>query len=119
MRNRHGTPIWYELMSKDPQAARRFYGAVGGVFTLTAEMTRQGARPCWLMYIGVDDVDACVAEITAVGGMQFVPCAMPCALGVACRAVLVAGAVHHVERRALRIRHHRDAPHVCDVECSQ
>ena len=30
MRNRHGTPIWYELMTRDPLAARRFYAAVAG-----------------------------------------------------------------------------------------
>jgi len=100
MSNRHGTPIWYELMSRDPLAARRFYGAVvgwqideavpagstmdyrmigtgealvGGVFTLTDEMCRQGAAPCWMMYIGVDDVDATVAAISAAGGHVLLP----------------------------------------------
>lgn len=100
MSNRHGTPIWYELMSKDPLAARRFYaqvvgwhideappagssmdyrmiaaadGLVGGVFTLTEDMCRQGAMPCWMMYIGVDDVDACVAGVTAAGGAVHMP----------------------------------------------
>ncbi len=95
MSNPHGTPIWYELMSKDPLAARRFYGTVvgwqidesppaefsmdyrminaadgpvGGVFKLTDEMCQQGAGPCWMMYIGVDDVDACVSAIAAAGG---------------------------------------------------
>jgi uncharacterized protein len=95
MSNRHGSPIWYELMSKDPLAARRFYsavigwqidesppagstmdcrmiaaadGLVGGVFRLTTEMCQQGAAPSWLMYIGVDDVDSSVAAISAVGG---------------------------------------------------
>jgi hypothetical protein len=95
-----GTPIWYELMSRDPLAARRFYeavvgwhidesppagstmdyrmisagdGLVGGVFTLTEAMCQQGAAPCWLMYIGVDDVDACVAAITAAGGSVPLP----------------------------------------------
>jgi hypothetical protein len=43
-------------------------GPVGGVFTLTADMCAQGAAPCWLMYVGVEDVDACVASITAAGG---------------------------------------------------
>jgi predicted enzyme related to lactoylglutathione lyase len=82
-------------MSKDPLAARRFYadvvgwqideeppagstmdyrmisardGPVGGVFTLTDDMCRHGASPCWMLYIGVDDVDACVAAITSAGG---------------------------------------------------
>lgn len=100
MSNRHGTPIWYELMAKDPLAARRFYnavvgweidesvlagstmdyrmisakdGLVGGVFTLTEDMCQNGAAPCWLMYIGVDDVDACVAAITAAGGSLQMP----------------------------------------------
>jgi predicted enzyme related to lactoylglutathione lyase len=97
---RHGIPIWYELMSKDPLRARRFYeavvgwridetpppgstmdyrmvsaadGPVGGVFTLSEDMCRQGAAPCWLMYLGVDDVDACVAAITASGGSVRLP----------------------------------------------
>jgi len=88
-------PIWYELMCKDPLAARRFYdavvgwqidespppgssmdyrmigagdGVVGGVFRLTEEMCQHGASPCWMMYLGVDDVDACVHAITAAGG---------------------------------------------------
>ena len=30
MSNRHGAPIWYELMTKDPSTARRFYSAVVG-----------------------------------------------------------------------------------------
>ena len=95
MSDRHGIPIWYELMTKDPLAARRFYaavigwhidesppagstmdyrmisagdGMVGGVFRLTEDMCRHGASPCWLMYIGVDDVDASVSAITAAGG---------------------------------------------------
>ncbi len=100
MSNPHGTPIWYELMTRDPAAAQRFYeavvgwtfgeppppgsamdyrmiaaadGQIGGVFTLTAEMCEQGARPTWLMYAGVRDVDASVAAITAAGGQLHVP----------------------------------------------
>lgn len=100
MSDRHGTPIWYELMSKDPLAARRFYGAVvgwkidesappgftmdyrminaadgmvGGVMKLTDDMCRNGASACWLMYVGVDDVDACVSAITAAGGSVTLP----------------------------------------------
>jgi predicted enzyme related to lactoylglutathione lyase len=95
MSNRHGTPIWYELMTKDPSSARSFYntvvgweidesvpagsamdyrmisakdGLVGGVYQLTDEMCQNGAAPCWMMYIGVDDVDASVATVTAAGG---------------------------------------------------
>lgn len=99
MSNPHGTPLWYELMTRDPAAAQRFYeavigwrfgeppppgsamdyrmigaadGLVGGVFTLTDEMCAHGARPAWLMYVGVDDVDAAAAAITTAGGRQFV-----------------------------------------------
>jgi predicted enzyme related to lactoylglutathione lyase len=97
MRNRHGTPIWYELMTRDPFAARRFYstvvgweidefapaesamdyrmisakdGLVGGVFTLTDDMCQNGASPCWMMYIGVDDVDECVKAMVSAGGTE-------------------------------------------------
>jgi predicted enzyme related to lactoylglutathione lyase len=100
MSDRHGTPIWYELMSKDPLVARRFYGAVvgwridefppagsamdyrminaadglvGGVLRLTDDMCQHGAVPCWLMYVGVDDVDACVNAMTSAGGSVLLP----------------------------------------------
>ena len=100
MRNPHGTPIWYELLCKDPLAARRFYSAVmgwtvdeapmpgaatdyriihtagsqvGGVFALTDAMCQQGARPCWMLYFGVDDVDACVGAVAAAGGTVQLP----------------------------------------------
>jgi len=93
MTNKHGDFIWYELMTSEPDAAQEFYGAlvgwtfkfsgqpdmdyrlfsmgdteVGGLMPLTSEMTDGGARPCWLGYIGVDDVDASVAKIKASGG---------------------------------------------------
>jgi predicted enzyme related to lactoylglutathione lyase len=100
MSNSHGVPIWYELMTKDPLAARRFYsavvgwqidelvpagstmdyrmisagdGLVGGVFRLTEDMCSHGASPCWMMYIGVSDVDECVTEIVAAGGTVQLP----------------------------------------------
>lgn len=93
-----GQFIWYELMTSDPDAAARFYGAVvgwtiaahsdpgapggvdyrmivrsdggnaGGVLRLGADMIAGGARPGWLAYLYVDDVDAAVAGITADGG---------------------------------------------------
>lgn len=93
MTNPHGTPIWYELLTADPDASKRFYddvvgwtvedrpsgemdyrmidtgnGLVGGVMRLTPEMTGGGARPTWLFYIGVDDVDATTEAIKAAGG---------------------------------------------------
>lgn len=99
MRNTHGTPIWYELLSPDPDASKGFYDAVigwtvapkpdgdvdyriietasgenvGGLMRLSREMVEGGARPSWLFYIGVDDVDATVTKITAAGGSVHLP----------------------------------------------
>lgn len=100
MRNPHGTPVWYELMTRDPQGARRFYAEVvgwkideaaapgatvdyrmiaaadvlvGGVFTLTAQHLGEGAQPGWMLYLGVDDVDGCVASVQAAGGRVLLP----------------------------------------------
>lgn len=98
MANPHGSFIWYELMSADPLASKAFYdpimgwsiepepsGAadyrmisqadrnVGGVLTLTPEMTAGGARPAWVGYITVDDVDARVAAAQAAGGSVLMP----------------------------------------------
>ena len=93
MTNPHGTPIWYELVTPDPDASKTFYdavvgwtveaqpsgeldyrmidtgdGQVGGVMRLSPEMQAGGARPGWLFYIGVDDVDASAKTIEAKGG---------------------------------------------------
>jgi hypothetical protein len=93
MTNPHGTPIWYELLTDDPDASKAFYdavigwrveaqpagpmdyrmidtgdGLVGGVMRLSPEMQAGGAKPRWLFYIGVDDVDATADAIRAKGG---------------------------------------------------
>ncbi|MGL5736079.1 MAG: VOC family protein [Beijerinckiaceae bacterium] len=99
MASPHGSFIWYELMTPDTAGSKAFYEAVvgwrmmpgqmpnpgygfitnadggmtGGVLTLTPEMQAQGARPCWLGYIGVDDCDAAVAQILALGGRVLMP----------------------------------------------
>lgn len=100
MTNPQGTPIWYELMIADPDAAKSFYDAVvgwtiaaepamagmdyrmigtsggdtaGGVMRLTDEMVKGGAKPGWFVYIGVDDVDATVEKVTAAGGGVVMP----------------------------------------------
>ena len=98
MANPHGSFIWYELMSKDPDASKKFYddvvgwkigpkapgdidyrmilapdGNVGGVLGLTEEMCAHGARPTWLGYFGVDDVDDAVAKVLAFGGRVLMP----------------------------------------------
>ena len=98
MANPHGTPIWYELQTPDPDAATTFYDAVmgwtiedrpagemdyrmigaagghaGGVARWDAAMPGAAAAPGWLMYIGVDDVDASVATLVAAGGTVSIP----------------------------------------------
>lgn len=99
MHNPQGTPVWYELLSNDAPAAARFYadvigwkvqepapddphgyyhfeapgGFVGGMMQLSADMRAHGAKPTWLSYLGVDDVDATVARITEAGGRVLMP----------------------------------------------
>ena len=95
----HGGFIWYELITPDPAASKVFYDAVvgwnigegeaafngyrmigrsdggfaGGVLPLTDEMQANGARPVWLGYIGVDDVDDAVRSIEQDGGKAQMP----------------------------------------------
>ena len=92
--NPTGDFIWYELMTTDPDAAKAFYDAVvgwsfgeaapeyngyrmintsdggfaGGVLPITADMQQHGARPAWLGYLNVGDVDKTVASVEAAGG---------------------------------------------------
>lgn len=92
----HGAPIWYELLTSDLDAAAAFYGEVvgwkvrdsgmpdmdyrllvagdtevAGLLAIPPEAT--DARPGWLGYFGVDDVDAAVQRITGAGGRVHVP----------------------------------------------
>jgi predicted enzyme related to lactoylglutathione lyase len=48
-------------------------GMVGGVMRLTEDMQSHGAKPTWLFYIGVNDVDASVEKIKAEGGSVLMP----------------------------------------------
>lgn len=97
-----GMPIWYELMTPDPTAVAPFYRAVGGweisaeghsmpngseyrmilrsdggnlggVLTLTQEMSDGGAKPGWMPYFHVGDVDAAVAGVQETGGHVWLP----------------------------------------------
>src|SRR5215211_2023723 len=92
-----GDFIWYELLTTDAAAAQRFYGKVvgwtfsnpeshgyihlaaadgdqiGGMVQITAEMQQHGARPTWLGYLHVADVDAEVAAIERDGGRVRMP----------------------------------------------
>jgi len=95
----HGHLVWYELMTPDAQASKAFYdqvvgwnfgdpveeyqgyrmigrsdgGFAGGVLTLTDEMKQHGARPTWLGYVGVDDVDNALSAIEQAGGKTLMP----------------------------------------------
>ena len=99
MSEHHGSFIWYELITPDPDGAKAFYDAVvgwdiepqpagpldyrmirrsdggnaGGVMRLSDDMAKGGGRPVWLGYINVDDVDATVSAITADGGQVHMP----------------------------------------------
>jgi predicted enzyme related to lactoylglutathione lyase len=93
MRNHEGTPIWYELLTNDPAAHAKFYehvvgwkfgspmpgnakyrafafegGMVGGMLHLDDDMRKGGAKPTWLVYFGVDDVDATAKKVEEHGG---------------------------------------------------
>lgn len=93
--------IWYELMTPDAESAARFYGPVvgwtiganqmpdggidyhaitrsdggyaAGLLALNDEMMGGGARPGWLGYVHVPDVDAEIAAFVAEGGTLVMP----------------------------------------------
>ncbi len=98
MINRHGTHIWYQLLTHDVDAAATFYGAVlgwtvqhigapgasycrihsgtegvAGMVAIAPGMANASLGTLWLGYIGVTDVDATVARIRATGGGVHVP----------------------------------------------
>ena len=99
MTNHSGDYVWYELLTPDIAAARAFYGPllgwnlrdsgtpgmdyhlassgegqeVAGVMALTDEMIGEGARPMWLGYVAVDDVDATLAAMVADGAVVHMP----------------------------------------------
>ena len=89
-----GQFVWCELLTTDPAAAAEFYRRVigwdakdsgmtdrqyrilsagdtpiGGLMELPGTARDNGARPGWLGYIGVDDVDAAAARIRQAGGV--------------------------------------------------
>jgi uncharacterized protein len=94
----HGRFTWYELMTTDTGAAKKFYSSVVGWGTqdvpmpgmtytlLTAGETRvaglmelmekareMGAPPGWLGYVAVDDVDATTEQAKRLGGSVHMP----------------------------------------------
>ena len=94
---RHGHFYWNELMTRDPEEAKAFYGAtvgwqfeampmeggiywvckdgdtpVGGIFDMNAPEF-EGLPPHWFAYLAVDDVDARIAGATAAGARLLRP----------------------------------------------
>ena len=87
----HGQFAWYDLVTPDVAAAKKFYPAVtgwgtmpwadgaytmwaannqplGGIAPISAEQTAQGVPPHWLAYVAVGDVDSSARTATALGG---------------------------------------------------
>lgn len=96
MADKQGDFVWYELMTSDADAAQAFYepllgwkfagsgtpgmdyrlGSKGGtevvgLLELTEDMTKGGARPAWIGYIAVDDIDVSLAALKDKGGQLF------------------------------------------------
>ena len=92
MTSAQGQFVWYELMTTDITAAATFYSGVIGYSAADAGMpgmtytilsiegrpvsglmpvaaAAPGAKPGWMGYVGVDDVDATAAEATGLGGV--------------------------------------------------
>ncbi len=89
-----GDWLWYELMTPDADGAARFYSAllgwtvgnqpeyreittttghVGGILPLSPDMIAHGARPAWVGYVKVADVDAAVTSVADGGGRTLMP----------------------------------------------
>jgi predicted enzyme related to lactoylglutathione lyase len=95
MSDTHGTVFWTELMTRDVEAAKAYYGEVCGWSFETMPMgpgepdyilgMKDGrpvigmmdmgetsddpdAAPFWMSYLAVDDVDAAVEQTRAAGG---------------------------------------------------
>jgi uncharacterized protein len=93
MSGNHGKFVWYDVMTTDVKAATVFYCKVvgwtaqdsgmtdrsytllsagptmiGGLMPIPDDARAAGARPAWMGYIGVDDVDATTPRIKAAGG---------------------------------------------------
>jgi predicted enzyme related to lactoylglutathione lyase len=96
--NSHGRFAWYELITTDVAAARAFYAEVvgwgaqdasvpgrayilltagtdmvAGVMELPESARQAGEKPCWVGYVGVNDVDAAADTIERLGGAVYVP----------------------------------------------
>ena len=98
MVNSHGHFAWYELTTTDVEAAKAFYtdvmgwvaqdvsapgrtyvlfttgtALVSGLMDLPESARKTGAKPCWIGYVEVNDVDAATDRIKRIGGAVQVP----------------------------------------------
>ena len=96
--NSDGCFVWYELMTTDLEAAKAFYAevlgwgtqdapmpsmaytlftageiSVSGLIELPEDARKKGAKPSWLGYVGVSDVDATTERIKHLGGTVYAP----------------------------------------------
>ena len=89
----HGNFVWYELVSTDAPAARRFYGdvlgwdardsqipgidyhvmGIGGTDIAGSMQLMDGMQPGWTGYIAVDDVKDAAEKALAAGATTIVP----------------------------------------------
>ena len=90
----NGRFVWFDLMTTDVPAANAFYSKVvgwtardagmpgdyytllsaastdvGGIMPIREHLAAAGAKPTWMMYIGVDDVDVFAAKVKDAGGV--------------------------------------------------
>jgi predicted enzyme related to lactoylglutathione lyase len=98
MTSDHGHFVWYELLTTDLAAAEAFYHQVlgwnaqdastpkfayrvltadavpvSGLMGLPSEGLQRGAAPRWVGYVAVDDLDAGMSRLKALGGTTYVP----------------------------------------------
>ena len=98
MADGHGSFVWYELITTDIECAKAFYprvlgwgtqdvsmpsmayslftlgeASVSGLMGLPAGADKIGAKPRWIGYVEVDDVDATAALINQLKGAVHVP----------------------------------------------
>lgn len=91
----HGQFVWYELLTPEPEAAKKFYSSVAGwgtqpfdkdytmwttagdpfagLYRLGPEMRQQGVPPNWMPYVESSNVDETVRLATSLGGKVTVP----------------------------------------------
>ena len=94
MTENHGKVWWSELMTRDPEAAKKYYAdtcgwefdempnvdggiyligmahgkPTAGILDMTGVPHLDGIPPHWFTYFAVDDVDGAVASSKAMGG---------------------------------------------------